>query len=164
MEPSVYLNALMKDFALFGGNTVIRKFDSPHDIASVEEPLIVNCTGLGSKALFDDQELVPVKGQLTVLVPQPEVDYSTLGGLPGGGGGNLHMLSRSDGIVLGGTNERGEWSLEPNEEERRRVVETHIRIFDAMRTSAAGGWTPPTRSSFVPLETPSVETFFGLES
>ncbi len=164
IEPSIYLDALMRDFALFGGHVVIRKFDSPRDMATLEEPLIVNCTGLGSKALFDDQELMPIKGQLTVLVPQPGVNYSTLGGLPGAGGGNLHMMARRDGIVLGGTNERGEWSLEPNEEERRRVVDNHIRLFDAMRASTIGGWSPPTRTSFVPAKAPPVETFFGLES
>lgn len=164
IEPSIYLDALMRDFALFGGHVVIRTFDSPSDMALLDEAVIVNCTGLGSKALFDDQELIPIKGQLTVLVPQPGVNYSTLGGLPDTGGGNLHMMARRDGIVLGGTNERGEWSLEPNEEERRRVVENHILLFDAMRASAVGGWSPTTRSSFVPTETPPVETFFGLES
>jgi glycine/D-amino acid oxidase-like deaminating enzyme len=163
-EPSIYLDALMKDFVLFGGEIVIRKFDAPQDMAALTEPVVVNCTGLGSKALFDDQELIPVKGQLTVMVPQSEVDYSTLGGLPGAGGGNLHMLSRGDGIILGGTNERGEWSLAPNEEERRRVVEGHIELFEAMRSSALGRWSPTTRSAFTPSETPSVESFFGLES
>ncbi len=164
IEPSIYLDALMEDFVLFGGRIVIRKFDTPRDMAALEEAVVVNCTGLGSKALFDDQELVPVKGQLTVMVPQSEVNYSTIGGLPGGGGGNLHMLSRSDGIILGGTNERGEWSLEPNEDERRRVVDGHMELFNAMGSSAVGGWSPTTRSSFVPTAVPPVETFFGLDS
>ena len=42
-------------------------------------PVIINCTGLGAKALFNDAELTPVKGQLTFLLPQPEVEYATLG-------------------------------------------------------------------------------------
>ncbi len=168
IEPSIYLDALMSDFLLFGGRIVIRKFDTPRDLAALEEPVIVNCTGLGSKALFDDQELIPVKGQLTVLVPQPAVDYATLGGIPGRareeGGFGIHMQPRSDGIILGGTSERGEWSLEPNEEARRRVVEDHIELFGAMRSSAPGRWSAPTRSSFTPTEAPPVESFFGLES
>ena len=168
IEPSIYLDALMSDFVLFGGRIVIRKFDTPRDMAALEEPVIVNCTGLGSKALFDDQELIPVKGQLTVLVPQPEVDYATLGGIPGRareeGGVGIHMQPRSDGIILGGTSERGECSLEPNEEARRRVVEDHIELFEAMRSSALGRWSAPTRSSFTPAEAPPVESFFGLES
>jgi hypothetical protein len=57
-EPSIYLDALMTDFVLVGGEIVIQKFDTPRDMAALEEPVVVNCTGLGSKALFDDQELI----------------------------------------------------------------------------------------------------------
>ena len=83
IEPSIYLDALVRDFLRCGGRIVIRKFDTPRDLLSLSEPVIVNCTGLGSKALFNDEELVPVKGQLTVLVPQTEVTYSASGRPPG---------------------------------------------------------------------------------
>ena len=75
IEPSIYLDALVRDFLMFGGKIIIRKFDTPRDLMSLTEPVIVNCTGLGSFTLFDDKELVPIKGQLTVMVPQPEVHY-----------------------------------------------------------------------------------------
>ena len=67
-----------------------------------------------------------------MLVPQSEVNYTTFGGLPGAGD-FIHMQPRADGIVLGGTAQEGEWSLEPDEEARRRIVGAHIRLFDAMR-------------------------------
>ena len=98
----------------------------------LEETTIVNCTGLGSYDLFGDHELTPLKGQLTVLVPQQDVNYATFGGLPGAGG-FIHMQPRSDGIALGGTSEEGDWSLEPDEEARGRIVAEHMRLFDAMR-------------------------------
>ena len=79
IEPSIYLDALMNDFLMWGGKVVIRKFDTPRDVAALSENVIVNCTGLGSKALFTDPELVPLKGQLVVLVPQPEITYGTTG-------------------------------------------------------------------------------------
>jgi glycine/D-amino acid oxidase-like deaminating enzyme len=140
IEPSIYLDQLVEDVLLFGGRIVIRKFDTPRDFMSLEESVIVNCTGLGSYTLFNDWELTPLKGQLTVLVPQPEVDYNTFGGLRRGAPGSfgIHMQPRSDGIILGGTSERGVWSLEPNEEARRRVVEGHIELFDAMRGLTRG--------------------------
>ncbi len=161
IEPSIYLDALVEDVLLFGGNIVIRKFDTPQDLMSLEESVIVNCTGLGSYTLFNDRELTPLKGQLTVLVPQPEIDYNTFGGLRRIGGFGIHMQPRSDGIVLGGTSERGVWSLEPNEEALRRVVEGHIALFDAMRGSAR-----PTQIASVgpPDHVPPVEAFFGLSS
>jgi glycine/D-amino acid oxidase-like deaminating enzyme len=135
IEPSIYLPALMRDVVLFGGRIVVRPFEAPRDLMALQENVIVNCTGLGSFDLFGDKELVPVKGQLTVLVPQAEVDYQTSGGinLPSTPGIGIHMMPRADGIVLGGTAQRGVWTLEPDEAERQRVVDGHIQLFASMR-------------------------------
>jgi len=133
IEPSIYLEALVRDVIDFGGRIVMRKFTEPSELVALEESLVINCTGLGARDLFGDTELVPVKGQLTVLVPQPEVDYGTFGGPgPSRGGLGIHMQPRSDGIVLGGTAERGEWSLEPDQEALERIVTSHQALFSAM--------------------------------
>ena len=175
IEPSIYLDALVREFQRAGGRIVIRKFDTPRDLVSLPEPVIVNCTGLGSKTLFNDEELVPVKGQLTVLVPQSEVAYSASGrppGMPppppdgsGGGGGNPNngasMNARSDGLVLGNMMERGNWSLDVNEDVRRRVVDLAVRFFSAMRAPAPGAAL--TRSE-PPRTPPDVASFFDLDS
>lgn len=126
IEPPVYLNAILRDFLLSGGKLVVRGFDDRGELAALDEPVIVNCSGLGAKALFGDEELVPIKGQLSILLPQPEIDYITLGS-------DLYMFPRKDGILLGGTFERGEWSLDVNESERLRVVEGHIAFFNSMK-------------------------------
>jgi hypothetical protein len=141
IEPSIYLDNLVRDFQLWGGRIVIRKFDTPRELASLREPIIVNCTGLGAKDLFGDQELVPLKGQLTVMAPQSEVNYHTNGGVPPrpGGGLGIHMMARSDGIILGGTSQRGVWTLEPDEDERKRVVDSHIAVFSAMKGARTRG-------------------------
>jgi len=137
IEPSIYLDALVRDFLLWGGRLVIRKFETTRDLMTLREPIVVNCTGLGARDLFGDQELVPLKGQLTVLVPQPEVNYHTQGGLrneperPGSLG--IHMMPRTDGVALGGTSQRGVWTLEPDDVERKRVVDGHIEVFTAMK-------------------------------
>jgi len=138
IEPNIYLDALVREFLLWGGHIVIRKFDTPRDLMSLREPIVINCTGLGARDLFGDRELLPLKGQLTVLIPQPEVNYHTQGGTrtpqperPGSLG--IHMMPRNDGIALGGTSQRDVWTLEPDEDERRRVVDGHIEVFNAMK-------------------------------
>ena len=135
IEPSIYLENLVRDFTLWGGRIVLRKFDTPRELASLREPIVVNCTGLGARELFGDQELIPLKGQLTVMVPQPDVNYHTNGPnlqqRPGSLG--IHMMARSDGIVLGGTSQRDVWTLDPDEDERKRVVDSHIAVFSAMK-------------------------------
>jgi glycine/D-amino acid oxidase-like deaminating enzyme len=153
IEPSIYLDTLVRDFLRFGGRIVIRKFDTPRDLMALSEPVIVNCTGLGSKALFNDDELVPVKGQLTLLIPQAEVRYR----IAGAGG----MNPRNDGIVIGNLMERGNWSLEPDPDVRQRVVETAMQFFAKMAPAAPGA--PLTRST-APAVAPSLDSFFALES
>jgi len=124
-EPSIYLDALMREVIAFGGRIVVRKFDTPRDLAALAEPVLVNCTGLGSATLFDDRELVPVKGQLVVLVPQAEVTYTAAG-----------MMPRGDGIVLGHVSQRGNASLEVDEAARDRVLNNAIAFFGAMKREA----------------------------
>jgi D-amino-acid oxidase len=133
IEPSIYLDALVRDVREAGASIVIRRFDSPRDLASLPEDVIVNCTGLGAGELIGDVEIRPLRGQLTHVMPQPEVDYSTFGGTSPSPSGFLQMAPRSDGIALGGTSQEGNWSLEPDEEARRRVVDAHIELFAGMR-------------------------------
>ena len=136
IEPSIYLDALMNDVLLWGGKVVIRKFDTPRDIAALSENVIVNCTGLGAKAIFNDPELMPLKGMLVVLIPQPEITYATNGSgrVPvSPEAGFIHMMPRSDGIILGGTSQRDVWTTEVDEKEKARVVDTHIALFNSMR-------------------------------
>ena len=48
---------------------------------------------------------------------------------------DIHTMPRSDGIALGGTSQRGLWTLEPDEAERRRIVEEHIELFSKMKVA-----------------------------
>ena len=160
IEPSIYMDAIVRDFLLFGGKIVIRKFDTPRDLMSLNEPVIINCTGLGSKTLFNDDELVPIRGQLTVCIPQPEVHYRASGRLLNSTI-NASINPRSDGLVIGNMQERGNWSLEPNEEVRQQNVSAAIAFFAAMRAPTGG--VRLTRSAPV-RATPSLESFYGEES
>jgi glycine/D-amino acid oxidase-like deaminating enzyme len=100
-------------------------FTTPSQLATLSEPVIVNCTGLGARELFGDRELMPIKGQLHVLLPQAEVDYAVVTG-------GLYMFPRRDGIILGGTFERGVETMEVNREAEQRIIAGHKRIFEGM--------------------------------
>jgi glycine/D-amino acid oxidase-like deaminating enzyme len=126
IEPAIYLPQMMQDFYGAGGDIKIREFVGRGDVLSLQEPVIINCTGLGSRTLFNDDELMPIKGQLTFMLPQDEVDYIIIGNR------GLYMFPRSDGILLGGTFQRNEWSLTPNPVATRRIVDGHRTFFAAM--------------------------------
>ena len=126
IEPNTYLPAVMQDFRIAGGQIEVREIREIAELQTLPEKVIVNCTGLGAKALFGDEELTPVKGQLTILLPQSDIAYCTLPE-------DLYMFPRTDGILLGGTHETGVWSLEPNLEAKQRIVAGHQQFFRDMR-------------------------------
>jgi len=131
IEPNRYLRALVRDVLARGVRIRLQSFTSMADVlAATAEPVIVNCTGLGAKELTGDPELEPVRGQLSVLAPQPAVDYVTLHG-------GRYMFPRSDGVVLGGTFQHGDADLAPDPAAERRILADHAAFFDAMKTGAA---------------------------
>jgi D-amino-acid oxidase len=127
IEPPIYLEAMLDEVRAAGATIRITELADRDSLRSLSERVFVNCTGLGAKALFGDEELVPLKGQLTFLLPQPEVQYATLSG-------GTYMFPRSDGILLGGTHEQGEWSLEPNLEAKERILSRHREFFESFRS------------------------------
>ncbi len=132
IEPAVYLDRLVSDVRQAGGSIVIRRLEDRRELTGLAEPVVVNCAGLGAGALIGDEEIMPLKGQLTLLMPQPEVDYSTFGAASPVAGGFVHMSPRRDGIALGGTSVEGDWSLDPDPDARSRIVEAHIDLFARM--------------------------------
>jgi glycine/D-amino acid oxidase-like deaminating enzyme len=125
IEPSIYLSALLRDFYIAGGRVVVKEFRSREEIARLREQVVFNCTGLGSRELFDDQALIPVRGQLEVLLPQPEIDYSYLS--------SGYMFPRRDGIILGGTWDHDDWSLTPDPEQATGILEAHMEIMKGLK-------------------------------
>ncbi|MGH7122446.1 MAG: FAD-dependent oxidoreductase [Acetobacteraceae bacterium] len=126
IEPPIYLPAMMRAVREAGGCIVVRRFNSPEDILRLREPVVFNCTGLGARDLFGDFTLIPMQGQLVVLLPQPEVTYNMVGD-------GIYAFPRDDGVLLGGTERRGVWSLTPDQAEVARVVAAQKRIFASLR-------------------------------
>jgi glycine/D-amino acid oxidase-like deaminating enzyme len=124
IEPHTYLRGLLRDFYIAGGKVVVKEFQSREEVARLREQVIFNCTGLGSRALFHDEKLIPVRGQLEVLLPQPEVDYCYLAS-------GSYMFPRRDGIILGGTWDHDDWNLAPDPATTTAILNAHAEIMKA---------------------------------
>jgi len=122
IEPPIYLEALLNDVQAAGARVIVRELEGRDDVLALDEPLIANCTGLGARKLFGDSGFVPARGQLVFLLPQPEIDYLTLGDHL------TYMFPRRDGILLGGTFERGVESLEPDPAAIARILDANARL------------------------------------
>jgi hypothetical protein len=88
-----YGHTLLTDFFTAGGQFRPTTFNSPAEFAALREKVVINCTGYGARALWKDESIVPVRGQIGWLIPQSEVNY-------GLAYKNVSVLSRTDGIVV----------------------------------------------------------------
>ncbi len=129
VETGHFLRQAMRDISIAGGKFEVREFPNPQAILGLPEKLVFNCTGLGSRDLFGDQDLHPARGQLAILLPQPEIRYAVSGG-PG------YMFPRADGIILGGTFELDQWDANPDPAAIARIIERHKRFFSGFRCTA----------------------------
>ena len=126
VETGRFLRELAEDVQVAGGRIEVRRFATPAEIAALPERLVFNCTGLGARDLFGDKELHPVRGQLAILLPQPEVRYAFAGQAG-------YMFPRADGILLGGTFEPNAWEATAQPAAIERIVASHKELFGGFR-------------------------------
>lgn len=88
-----YADRLARLFMLRGGRMIRRSFPDRAAALALPEPVIVNCMGYGAKAIWGDADIVPVRGQIGWLIPQPEARYSLYYG-------GVNAISRRDGVVI----------------------------------------------------------------
>ncbi len=88
-----YSHQLMSDFLAAGGQIRRREFQAPSELAELKEKVVINCPGYGARALWKDESITPVRGQIGWLIPQPEARYGLWYK-------DVGVLSRRDGIVV----------------------------------------------------------------
>lgn len=122
-----YGHTLMNDFFIAGGQFSRTDFRTPSQIAALRQKVVINCTGYGARALWKDETLVPVRGQIARLIPQPDVRYGLV---------YRHVLTvpRRDGLVVqsfaGGERQGYDDANEtPDRAEAEQAVRTLAELF-----------------------------------
>jgi hypothetical protein len=90
---SSYANLLMSEYLAAGGKIEVREFSHADELQNLPEHTLVNATGYGARALFNDDSVIPVRGQTARLVPQPEINYGLRMK-------DISVVPRSDGIMV----------------------------------------------------------------
>ena len=90
---TAYARLLMSDFLVNGGKIEIAEFRTPADFARLRQRTLINATGYGARALFDDQSVIPVRGQLTRMIPQTDIHFGLFYK-------DVAFIPRRDGLVF----------------------------------------------------------------
>ncbi|MFZ5781949.1 MAG: FAD-dependent oxidoreductase [Pseudomonadota bacterium] len=122
-----YGRTLLNDFFIAGGQYRRADFNTPSQVAALGTKVVINCTGYGARALWRDETLVPVRGQIARLIPQPQVRYGVV---------YRHVLAvpRRDGLVVqsfagGEMKGYGETDEAPDRAEADEAVRTLAELF-----------------------------------
>jgi D-amino-acid oxidase len=113
VDMSVHLAWLVREIVARGGRVERRTVRALSDVGDADPTLraVVNCTGLGARALLGDEQLIPVRGQV-VRVRNPGLDSFVLDDrdphLP------TYVIPRGDDCILGGTADVNEWDVRPD--------------------------------------------------
>ncbi|MBY9075658.1 FAD-binding oxidoreductase [Nocardioides sp. WL0053] len=113
VEMPVYLRWLSGQVVEAGGTITRMALGGLPDQAEV----VVNASGLGARLIGSDPSVLPVRGQV-VHVEQFGLDRWWLDGA-----GPTYVVPRSKDVVVGGTDEEGEWSRTPDPATAARILE-----------------------------------------
>lgn len=105
-----YLPYLARRVQDAGGTVIARRLASLAELAAMAPGCsVVNCSGLGARALAGDKSLRPVRGQVVVLanpgITSTTIDWSE-------GVEPTYAITHPDTVVAGGCAQSDEWSLE----------------------------------------------------
>jgi len=113
VEMPVYLRWLSEALVDAGGSITRMALNGLPDQAEV----VVNASGLGARLIAGDPSVMPVRGQV-LYVEQFGLDRWWLDA-----DGPTYIVPRSHDIVVGGTDEEGEWSRTPDPHTAAQILD-----------------------------------------
>ena len=131
----VYLDYLRARFERAGGTLEVSPVASLAELAGAA-PVVVNCSGAAAHDLVPDPAVIPVRGQV-VIAANPGIEEFLVSRDPEPPW-IVYMFPHGDTILLGGTNEEGNWDTDPKPE----VAERNRGRVRRHRASPARGEDP----------------------
>jgi D-amino-acid oxidase len=97
------------------------------------DDVVVNCAGMGSRLLAHDDDVRPVRGQV-VLLSGVELDRWWLDSA-----GPTYVVPRQHTVVVGGTDDEGDWSRTPSPETATEILQRATRLVPELATATVVG-------------------------
>ncbi len=105
------------------------------EVLSAEAKIVVNCTGLGSRELCSDTQLMTVKGQVALLSPFEKMDIFLDNEKP------LYIVPRRDAIIVGGTYEENIFTETTEENVLEKILQNSYKVFPSLKNQKLlGSW------------------------
>ena len=135
LDMPVYLQWLLKRYEATGGELVRGRLTRLED-GLTDAPVVVNCTGLGARALTGDDTLTASRGQIVVVAnPGVEEFFVEMTDEPE----LAYLLPQGDRLLLGGCTIAGDESPGIDPETARRIIERCAAVRPEVRDAEVIG-------------------------
>jgi len=128
IETQIFLPWLMDEFKATGGSIEVREVHSLDELYG-NDSLLINCTGLGARALMNDMALIPVKGQVLMVDAHLNIPITLDENEP------TYIVQRKDGCILGGTREENIFSETTDEETLLAILERASKFYPQLKSA-----------------------------
>lgn len=129
-DMGVYLDYLTRRLADAGGHIRTHAYRSPAEAADAA-PVVVNCSGAGARTLVPDPDVGSLRGHL-VIVENPGIDTFFCDDTPGATE-YTYIYPHGPTVGLGGSQESDNWSLTPDPDIVRGIIERCGAVEPALR-------------------------------
>jgi D-amino-acid oxidase len=138
IDVPTYMPFLKQKVQASGGRILIRDIKKFAELFT-DYGLVINCSGIGARELANDNGVFPIRGQLVRVSPSPEISRST----------RVYqkkdemtlVLPRTSDIILGGTSQDNDWSLEVRDEDTRDILNRCRKVVPALENCEVLGAT-----------------------
>jgi D-amino-acid oxidase len=137
----LYLPWLYGELKRLGGQLVHlpRRYEDLEELARLPHDVVFNCTGLGARQLCKDDKVYAIRGQIAIIGPQPDMDWSI-------SADGFYVYPRSTDTVIGGTAEPHNYSETNDHIALSLLLRANRRIIkdldDSMLIRSASGLRP----------------------
>ncbi|WP_428236345.1 FAD-dependent oxidoreductase [Gracilimonas sp.] len=119
IETPIYLEYLLNRFKKSGGEIIKQEVTSVEELEAYFP--VVNCTGLGAKHLFNDEQLYPIQGQVVRVAPDQKIQgMATEYELEDQE--MAYIIPRRDGVILGGSAKKHQTSTKADPSLTERIL------------------------------------------
>eukprot|EP00057_Strongylocentrotus_purpuratus_P030425 XP_781644.3 PREDICTED: D-amino-acid oxidase isoform X2 [Strongylocentrotus purpuratus] len=125
---------MTEKFLKNGGTMIQRMVDSFAELSG-QYDVIVNCTGIGSRFLANDDSVEPVRGQVMKLSCKGKMSFSHVVTMESTGETLCHMFVRQDDVTVGGTAQLGRWDTEVDPEDAKQIWERACKVVPSLKSA-----------------------------
>lgn len=134
IETQIFLPWLINKLEGKGVRFVQQKIEDFDELVNKYD-WVINCTGLGSRQLCNDENIYPVRGQVALVEPMETLPIFLHNQQP------FYIVPRKDATIIGGTFEEYEYITEIQSETLNRLHQQAKTLFPQLKsTTIKGSW------------------------